>query len=146
MFIISKCLLGENCKYDGGNNRNEKVIEFCKEHSYIAVCPEAAGKLPCPRPPAERLGEKVIDKEGKDVTHNFQEGAYRCFLECLQKAVRRGERLDGAILKANSPSCGYREIYDGTFTGTLVEGNGVFAQIVENDNIEIITEKENIKW
>lgn len=80
---------------------------------------------------AERSGEKVIDKEGKDVTHNFQEGAYRCFLECLQEAVRRGERLDGAILKANSPSCGYREIYDGTFTGTLVEGNGVFAQIVE---------------
>ena len=75
MFIISKCLLGENCKYDGGNNRNEKVIEFCKEHSNKALCPEAAGKHPCPRPPAERLGEKVIDKEGKDVTHNFQEGA-----------------------------------------------------------------------
>ena len=146
MFIVSKCLLGENCKYNGGNNRNEKVIEFCKTHSYIAVCPEETAKLPCPRPPAEKKGDKIIDKEGKDLTYDFRQGALRAFLACLQEAVERDERFEGAILKANSPSCGHGQIYDGTFTGTLTEGNGVFADIVETDNIKIITEKEITKW
>ena len=146
MYIISKCLLGENCKYDGGNNRDEKVIEFCKTHSYIAVCPEMAGGLSCPRPSAERKGDEVIDEEGNNLTYKFRRGTYTAFLECLQEAVKRGERLDGAILKAHSPSCGFGEIYDGTFSGKLVKGNGVFAEALNTDNIAIITEKENIKW
>lgn len=146
MYVISKCLLGHNCKYDGGNNKNEEVIEFCRTHSYIAVCPETAGGLPAPRRAAEIRGECVIDREGRDLTHNFREGAYTCFLACLQEAVARGELIEGAILKANSPSCGYGEIYDGTFSGKLKEGNGIFAQILENDKIRIITEKEKIEW
>ena len=146
MYVISKCLLGHNCKYDGGNNRNEAVIEFCRTHSYIAVCPETAGGLPAPRPPAEIRGKRVVDKEGRDLTFNFREGAYGSFLDCLQEAAAREEHIDGAILKANSPSCGYGQIYDGTFSGKLKAGNGIFAQILENDNIAIITEKEKIKW
>lgn len=146
MFIISRCLLGENCKYNGGNNRNEKVIGFCEKHSYMTVCPESAGNLPCPRPPAEKQGNRIVDKDGRDVTSNFLQGAQRCFRACVEEARRRGETPEGAILKANSPSCGYGAIYDGTFTGTLTEGNGVFAQILEDNNIEIITEKETIKW
>ena len=76
----------------------------------------------------------------------FEDVYKRQFLACLQEAVARGELIEGAILKANSPSCGYGEIYDGTFSGKLKEGNGIFAQILENDKIRIITEKEKIEW
>lgn len=146
MFVISGCLLGHNCKYDGGNNRNEDVIRFCENHKYVVVCPESAGKLPCPRPPAEKIGSRIIDKEGSDVTESFLKGADISLKTCMEIARLSGEEIEGAILKANSPSCGFGKIYDGTFTGTLKDGNGVFASMLHQRGVEIISEKEKIKW
>lgn len=146
MFIVSGCLLGHDCKYDGGNNRNEEVIKFCETHEHVVVCPERAGKLPCPRPPAEIVGKKVINKEGEDVTAAFMEGARTSVKTCTMLAELSHKKIEGAILKANSPSCGAGKVYDGTFTGTLVDGNGVFADMLIKRGIEVITEKETIKW
>lgn len=146
MYIVSACLLGQNCKYNGGNNLNEEVVEFCKNHKYITVCPESAGKLPTPRPPAEKVGDRIVDKDGKDVTDAFLRGADISLKSCIEMARISGEEIEGAILKANSPSCGVGQIYDGTFSGTLTEGNGVFAGMLKRLGIEIITEKEKIKW
>ena len=146
MYIVSACLLGQNCKYNGGNNLSKEVVEFCKSHKYITVCPESAGKLPAPRPPAEKIGDRIVDKEGKDVTDAFLKGADISLKSCMEMARISGEEIEGAILKANSPSCGVGQIYDGTFSGTLTEGNGVFAGMLRRLGIEIITEKEKIKW
>ena len=146
MYIISGCLLGHDCKYNGGNNRNEDVIKFCEQHRHVVVCPERAGKLPTPRPPAERQGTRVVNIEGLDVTEAFINGARVSLKTCLQLADFAGEELEGAILKANSPSCGCGKIYDGTFSGTLVDGDGVFTEMLKKHGIQIITEKETIKW
>lgn len=146
MYIVSACLLGQNCKYNGGNNLNEEVVEFCKNHKYVTVCPESAGKLPTPRPPDERVGASILTKEGKDVTDAFVRGADISLKSCMEMARISGEEIEGAILKANSPSCGIGQIYDGTFSGTLTEGNGVFAGMLKRLGVEIITEKEKIKW
>ena len=146
MYIVSACLLGQNCKYNGGNNINEEVVEFCKNHKYITVCPESAGKLPAPRPPAEKVGGRIVDKDGKDVTDAFLRGADISLKSCIEMARISGEEIEGAILRANSPSCGVGQIYDGTFSGTLNEGHGVFAGPLKRLGIEIITEKEKIKW
>ena len=146
MYIVSACLMGQNCKYNGGNNLNEEVVEFCRNHKYVTVCPESAGKLPAPRPPAEKIGDRIVDKEGKDVTDAFLRGADISLKTCMEMARISGEEIEGAILKANSPSCGVGQIYDGTFSGTLTEGNGVFAGMLRRLGIEIITEKEKIKW
>lgn len=146
MYIISGCLLGHNCKYDGGNNKNEDVIRFCEEHEYIVVCPESAGRLPTPRPPAEKVGNRILNCKGEDVTEEFLRGAEISYKMCMQMAAMKGEPIEGAILKANSPSCGYGRIYDGSFSGTLVDGNGVFAAMLHSQGVEIITEKEKIRW
>ena len=145
MYIVSACLLGQNCKHNGGNNLSEEVVEFCKNHKYVTVCPESAGKLPIPRPPAERVGESILTKEGKDVTDAFVRGADISLKSCMEMARISGEEIEGAILKANSPSCGVGQIYDGTFSGKLTEGNGVFAGMLKRLRVEIITEKEKIK-
>lgn len=139
MFIISRCLLGHNCKYDGGNNRNEELIEFCRTHDYITVCPETAAGLEAPRDPAEITGVDLVDgrdsftvvsKTGADMSEAFDYGARLSLASVLVEAGNRTERrgiIEGAILKANSPSCGTGTVYDGTFTGTLTRGFGVFA-------------------
>lgn len=146
MYIVSGCLLGHNCKYNGGNNADKVVTDFCKNHKYIVVCPERAANLPCPRPPAERVGNRILNKEGEDVTEAFLKGARTSLSMCLKMSEIAGEEIEGAILKANSPSCGVGRIYDGTFSGTLTEGDGIFASMLEQMGIEVITEKEKIKW
>ena len=145
MYIISGCLLGHNCKYNGGNNRNEDVIKFCKNKKYVVICPESAGKLPQPRPPAERIGDRIIDREGRDVTEAFCRGAEISMKISLTAAAREGETIEGAILKANSPSCGSGKIYDGTFTGSLTSGDGVFTEMLKKKNIRVITEHDREK-
>ncbi len=137
MYIVSRCLLGFDCKYDGGNNKNDAVIEFCKTHDYVTICPETSGGLESPRPPAEIVrkprGEvRVINCEGQDVTHQFTAGAEISVEEVLKELSTRGHgtRIEGAILKANSPSCGSGVIYDGTFTGNKIKGYGVFTALL----------------
>ena len=142
MYIISGCLLGQNCKYNGGNNRCQEGIDFCEKKKYVAVCPESAARLPIPRPPAERQGRSIVDREGRDVTMEFEKGAVLSLGTCRTVADCSGEALEGAILKANSPSCGCGRIYDGTFSGNLTEGNGVFAQMLLEEEIPVITEKD----
>lgn len=136
MIIVSACLLGENCKYSGGNNRNNEVIDFLKNKSYRSVCPEVDGGLQCPRPPAEICGDRVIDKEGNDVTNAFLLGAEKV----LNLAVSVNAEL--CILKANSPSCGCGMVYDGSFSGKKVPGNGITADLLIKNNFHVISEKD----
>ena len=142
MYIISSCLLGKNCKYNGGNNYNDGVVEFCKNHSYYTVCPEGCSGLKTPRPPAEIVGDKVIDKNGKDVTAFFIRGAEISLLQSIEYGEEIGEKIEGAILKSKSPSCGCEQVYDGTFSNVLVEGDGYFAALLKKNGIEIKSEKE----
>ena len=135
MYIISRCLLGDNCKYDGGNNANQDVIEFCKTHTYTTVCPEEAAWLDQPRDPAEIVDPnpeslKVLDKSGKDLTDDFLIGARWSLKSAELEAGTLQEPIEGAILKANSPSCGFGKIYSGKFDGELKDGNGVFVEML----------------
>ena len=140
MYIISRCLLGFDCKYNGGNNRNEAIIDFFKTHDCVAVCPETASGLGAPRDPAEITGVRVTEdgkdvftvtnKSGVDVSEAFDYGARLSLASVLVEAGSRTDRkgvIEGAVLKSNSPSCGTGTVYDGTFTGTLTKGFGVFA-------------------
>lgn len=142
MYIISACLLGENCKYSGGNNFCQWVRDIADAHSYVAVCPEVQAGQPIPRPPAEIAGSRVINREGKDVTEEFERGARECYELAKAAAEKAGEKIEGAILKANSPSCGKDSVYDGTFSGTLTHGDGYFVRLLKKDKIDVITEKE----
>ncbi len=131
--LISACLVGYNCKYNGGNNAlPPEVLSALRErYRLIPVCPEAAGGLPTPRVPSERRGGSVVTRDGRDVTAAFRRGA-----EIAGKlAERTGARL--ALLKSGSPSCGSGMIYDGSFTGTLMPGDGVTAEYLKNKNLII---------
>lgn len=131
--LISACLMGYNCKYNGGNNAlpPEVLAALRERYRLIPVCPEAAGGLPTPRVPSERRGGRVVTRDGRDVTAAFRRGA-----EIAGKlAERYGARL--ALLKSNSPSCGSGTVYDGSFTGTLTPGDGVTAEYLKNKNLTI---------
>lgn len=132
--LVSACLLGENCKYSGGNNKNDKVIALGKKHKLIPICPECFAQLPIPRPPAEIVGDKVFNKLGEDITEQFKDGAEKA----LYVAEEAG--CQTAILKERSPSCGFGEIYDGSFTGKTIRGNGITAQLLYDNGITIYGE------
>lgn len=132
--LVSACLLGENCKYSGGNNKNESVIALGEKHTLIPVCPECFAGLPTPRPPAEIKDGRVFNKPGKDVTEEFNDGAEKT----LYVAEESGCCL--AVLKERSPSCGFGTVYDGTFTGRTVRGNGVAAQLLYDNGITVLGE------
>ena len=136
MKIVSACLAGINCAYDGRHRRYQKVVELVQKGEAIPVCPEQLGGLPTPRTPSERKGPKVINKDGLDVTQNFQKGAR----EALK--IAQMVNWDCAILKARSPACGYVKIYDGSFTNTLIQGNGIFAELLSKKGIKIYTEED----
>ena len=134
--LVSACLLGIDCKYSGGNNLNEKVLEYIKDYEVIPVCPEIMGGLSTPRPPSERIGDKVLNNQGTNVTNEYTKGA----LETLKLA--KLFNVKKALLKAKSPSCGKGKIYDGAFTSTLIEGNGVTVDLLESNGIEVISEQD----
>lgn len=138
MYIVSACLLGDNVKYNGGNNYTEAVKDFLKDKEYFAVCPEVRGGLNVPRHPCERLGERVVNKAGEDVTKAFFKGAEACLEDILKKWDI--DEIEGAILKYRSPSCGSGIIYDGTFTGVKVEGDGVFSELLKSKGIRVLSE------
>ena len=122
--IVSACLAGENCKYNGGNNRNEKVLKLMEEHEVILVCPEQLGGLPTPRVPSELKEGVVTTRDGRNVDAAFRRGAEKCL------EIARREKPDLIVLQSRSPSCGVKQRYDGTFSGRLVEGAGVTAQLL----------------
>lgn len=136
MIFVSACLIGENCKYSGGNNRCDAIIEYLKDKTYFPVCPEVLGGLPTPRPPAEIKGDKVWNKAGQDVTAAFQKGAETTLAMALEKQPSL------CILKANSPSCGNQTVYDGTFTGKLTEGRGLTARKLTEAGFKVVNEKD----
>ena len=132
--LVSACLLGINCKYNGKNNYHQELLDYLKDKSVIPICPEIYGGLKTPRDPSEIKGDKVITKEGQDVTENFQRGAEETLKLAKEFNVKK------AILKSKSPSCGYGEIYDGTFSDQLIKGNGITAELLKQNGIEILTE------
>ena len=134
--LISKCLAGFNCRYDGGNNLVAEIRQLVEDGLAVTACPEQLGGLPTPRIPSERVGSRVVNREGKDVTAEFAAGAEAA----LRIARENGCRT--AILKSRSPSCGKGCIYNGQFTGELVPGNGVTADLLLQHGIEVLTEEE----
>ncbi len=134
--LVSACLLGLCCRYDGASRPNQKVLEQMQDAILIPVCPEQLGGLATPRVPAERQGEKVVTRTGADVTSQYQLGA------CQVLELAQLYNCRKAILKAKSPSCGKGRIYDGTFSGTLTAGNGVTAELLSDNGIAVHTEEE----
>ncbi len=139
--LISACLIGVHCRYDGGHSLNENVIKRSQLDELIPVCPEELGGLPTPRPPAEIVGgdgndvlngkAKVMTADGTDLTEMFVQGAYRA----LRTAQSYG--ATHVILKARSPSCGCGQVYDGSFSGTVTTGDGVTAALLKQHGFEV---------
>jgi uncharacterized protein YbbK (DUF523 family) len=137
--LVSACLLGVNCQYNGESDFTRELLEFLKNKGeFIAVCPEVLGGLPIPRDGAEIVGKKVKTAVGKDVTKQFLKGAERV----LKIAKENNVKL--AILKAKSPSCGAGWIYDGTFSQNLIKGDGITAALLKKNKIKVFTEKDLI--
>lgn len=132
MILVSACLIGEKCKYNGGDNYSEKLMEFLKGKEYVAICPEVLGGLPIPRTSCEIIRGRVIDQNGVDKTMEYEKGAE----QALKIALEKGCKL--AILQTRSPSCGKGKIYDGTFSKRLIVGDGKTVQLLEKNGIEVI--------
>lgn len=130
--LVSACLLGKNCKYNGGNNLNQSVLGFIEGHEVIGVCPEQLGGLSTPRLPAEIVDGVVTNKEGVSVDNEFRKGAQEALAVALENKV------DLAILQSRSPSCGVNEIYDGNFSGKKIKGQGVFAKLLSAHGIKVL--------
>ncbi|CAH2215401.1 DUF523 domain-containing protein [Tepidibacter aestuarii] len=141
MYLVSACLAGVNCRYNGSNSTNEAIQELVREGKAIAICPEIIGGLPIPRACSEIIidedgNRKIVSEGGQDFTKEFIEGAQKT----LEIAKTIG--IEKAILQSRSPSCGYGLIYDGTFYGKLKAGNGLTAELLVENGIEVYTENE----
>ena len=134
--MISGCLCGECCRYDGRSNPNREAVRMIREGLAVPVCPESAGRLPAPRPPCEQGGDRVVSKDGTDLTEAFHEGARRV----LHTAKVLG--IQTAILKERSPSCGVHMVYDGSFTGKRIPGMGIAARLLSEAGLVLRTEEE----
>ena len=131
--FVSACLLGENCKYNGGNNLRESLLKELDGCEIIPVCPEVFGGMSTPRKPSEIQGEKVVNSEGEDVTVQFEKGAK----QTLELALEH--KPEAIYLKQGSPSCGCGYIYDGTFSGTKIKGDGITAALLKENGFEVIS-------
>ena len=130
--IVSACLLGRNCKYSGGNNLDETVCAFVEGHEVIPVCPEEV--LGMPRVPMEIVNGVLVNQEGVKV-----DDVVRREVEQIVKAY---SNADLAILKSRSPTCGVKQVYDGTFSGRLVDGSGVLAQALKDAGYRVIDRED----
>ncbi len=130
--LVSACLLGRKCKYNGGDNFNEKVAALQTGHEVIPVCPEVAGGLSVPRLPCEIVNGEVINTAGESRDREYRLGAEKCL------AIAERENIDLAVLQSRSPSCGVKNIYDGTFSGRLIEGSGVFASLLTENGFRVL--------
>ncbi len=132
--LVSACLLGENCKYSGGNNRCPALLDWLERegHEAVPVCPEQLGGLPTPRTPAEIVDGVVTDRDGRNVDAEFRRGAALA----LETARREGAEL--AVLQPRSPSCGARQVYDGSFSGRKIDGMGVFARLLSENGFRAL--------
>ena len=130
--LVSACLLGEKCKYNGGDNYSEAVSAYVRGHAVFPVCPELAGGLSVPRSPCEIVNGVVMNADGENVDEAFRRGA----AVCVERAKQ--ENIDLAILQSRSPSCGVDRIYDGTFSGRITEGSGVFAAALRENGFRVM--------
>ncbi len=130
--MVSACLLGDNVKYNGGNNRHEKVLEYIKGHEVVPVCPEMLGGLSVPRAPGEIQDGIVRNEDGTSVDYEYRTGAAKAL------EIAESERIDMAILQSRSPSCGVNQIYDGSFTGRKIKGMGVFARLLSEKGYKVV--------
>ncbi|NLY21033.1 MAG: DUF523 domain-containing protein [Tissierellia bacterium] len=133
--LVSACLLGINCRYDGKDNKVEEILSILEKHNIIPICPEQLGGLTTPREPSEIVNGKVMSKSGVDVNEEFEKGA--------EEALKLSKMFNSsiAILKARSPSCGSIQVYDGNFNGSLIDGEGVTARLFRENGIEIFDEE-----
>jgi len=134
--VVSACLLGENCKYNGGNNLCPDVLEYLRDKEVIPVCPEVLAGLGTPRVPIEISGDKVVTREGKDVTAALKGAVARILGEIA------GEDVECVILKSRSPTCGVKQVYDGSFTGALVDGMGVLARALQEAGYRVVDSED----
>lgn len=134
--LVSACLMGENCKYNGKSNKNDAVIDFLKDKEVVRICPERLSGMPAPRSCAELVGGVVTDENGQNV-----DAAYRKAVE-LALASIRPEEFDLAVLQSRSPTCGVNQIYDGSFTGRLVPGQGLFAGALAARGCRVVDAEE----
>ncbi|OCN03983.1 hypothetical protein A4S06_04105 [Erysipelotrichaceae bacterium MTC7] len=134
--LVSACLLGENCSYRGDSNYDADVVEYVKDKEIVPVCPEVLGGLDTPRAPSERIGNKIVNNLGEDVTKEFHAGAL-----AVAKLVKQ-QNIKVAILKDRSPSCGLGQIYDGTFQHKLVDGDGILVEMLKNLGVEVKNSKK----
>lgn len=136
VILVSACLLGRNCRYNGTSCKNDAVTALGRQHTLIPVCPETDGGLPTPRCPSERVSDKVFMKDGTDVTDAFAKGAAAAL------STARKNHAAFAIFKSLSPSCGKGRIYDGSFSGRTICASGVTAQLLEAHGIPVYTETD----
>lgn len=137
--LISACLLGVNCKYNGLNNKAQNIELLKLKYDLYPVCPEVDGGLSIPRVPCEIIKDKVINKNGEDKTLNYQKGANHALEICKSNNITK------ALLKEKSPSCGSHLIYDGNFNGTTIKGQGITAQLLTKNGIEVFSEDDIFK-
>ena len=138
--LISACLLGDNVKYSGGNNLTPELVTLLEKYNVkiVKICPECFAGLPIPRVPSEIRGDKVYGKDGRDITKEFLVGAEKTY------QVAKNKEIDVAILKERSPSCGNSYIYDGSFSGKVIQGQGLTVRKLNEENIVIFSE-ENLE-
>ena len=134
--LVSACLLGERCRYDGKSKPCERVIALSNTYNLIPICPEVMGGLPTPRTPSEICGERVLMKDGRDVTENYNRGAQKAL------EIARENACTVAILKEKSPSCGSGLIHNGLFDGGLIAGDGIAAKLLKSEGIRVLGESE----
>lgn len=134
--LVSACLLGENCKYNGGNNYCPAVVAFAEGKDVIPVCPEMEAGYGCPRTPIEIVDGVLFDKNGNNV-----DAPMRAAITAILQRTE-GQQIGCAVLKSRSPTCGVRQVYDGTFSGTLKDGMGLFAQALQEAGISVIDSEE----
>ena len=130
--LVSACLLGENCKYNGGNNYNEAVAEYVKGKDILPVCPEMMAGMGCPRTPIEIVGGILTDREGR----NVDEAMGKAVADAM--ALVRQEDIQYAILQSRSPTCGVNQVYDGSFSGKLISGSGIYAQALRDAGYHVL--------
>lgn len=139
MIIVSSCLIGLKCRYDGNEKKNESVVKYLENKEFMPVCPEQMGGLSTPRNPAEIVSQypiKIVNDIGTDVTTNFIEGVKQVQSIIINRDVTL------AILKAKSPSCGSENVYDGTFSKKLIRGEGVLSKMLRHKGIKVINEEK----
>ena len=136
--LVSACLLGENCKYNGGNNFAPAVVEFLKGREVLTICPEMMAGMGCPRTPIEIVDGVLMDRDGNNVDE-----AMRNAMEQAMEVIRK-ENIQCAILQSRSPTCGVNQVYDGTFSGKLISGSGIFAQALKEAGFQVLDAEDFI--